>query len=107
MIIQAFRVISCSPSSDCAGKKIGRVTFTFVPPSRPFAAAARKDAIKIPNRCSSIWRAIFFSKFSNAGSMKSGELEVTEMLPDADHLLWKERDGRRTFELRTLIVPRA
>jgi len=39
--------------------------------------------------------------------MKSGELEVTEMLPDADHLLWKERDGRRTFELRTLIVPRA
>jgi len=39
--------------------------------------------------------------------MKSGELEVTEMLPDADHLLWKERDGWRTFELRTLIVPRA
>jgi len=39
--------------------------------------------------------------------MKSGELEVTEMLPDGDHLLWKERDGRRTFELRTLIVPRA
>ena len=39
--------------------------------------------------------------------MKSGELEVTEMLPDADHLLWKERDGRRTFELRTLIVPRS
>jgi hypothetical protein len=39
--------------------------------------------------------------------MKSGELEVTEMLPNGDHLLWKERDGRRTFELRTLIVPRA
>ncbi|MEP6686402.1 MAG: lantibiotic dehydratase [Verrucomicrobiota bacterium] len=38
---------------------------------------------------------------------KSGELEVTEMLPDPDHLLWKEADGRRTFELRTLIVPRA
>jgi len=38
---------------------------------------------------------------------KAGELEVTEMLPDADHLLCKERDGRRTFELRTLIVPRA
>jgi len=36
---------------------------------------------------------------------KAGELEVTEMLPDADHLLCKERDGRRTFELRTLIVP--
>jgi hypothetical protein len=36
---------------------------------------------------------------------KSGELEVTEMLPDPDHLLWRERDGRRTFELRTLIVP--
>jgi hypothetical protein len=28
------------------------------------------------------------------------------MLPDPDHLLWKEPDGRRTFELRTLIVPR-
>jgi hypothetical protein len=38
---------------------------------------------------------------------KSGELEVTEMLPDPGHLLWKEPDGRRTFELRTLIVPHA
>jgi hypothetical protein len=37
---------------------------------------------------------------------KSGELEATEMLPDPDHLLWREPDGRRTFELRTLIVPR-
>ncbi|MDQ2825337.1 MAG: lantibiotic dehydratase family protein [Verrucomicrobiota bacterium] len=37
---------------------------------------------------------------------KSGELEVTEMLPDPDHLLWRESDGRRTFELRTLIIPR-
>jgi hypothetical protein len=36
---------------------------------------------------------------------KSGELEVTEMLPDPDHLLWREADGRRTFELRTQIVP--
>jgi hypothetical protein len=36
---------------------------------------------------------------------KAGELEVTEMLPDPDHLLWQEKDGRRTFELRTLIVP--
>lgn len=36
---------------------------------------------------------------------KANELEVTEMLPDADHLCWQEADGRRTFELRTLIVP--
>ena len=36
---------------------------------------------------------------------KAGELEVTEMLPDPDHLLWREADGRRTFELRTQIVP--
>ena len=36
---------------------------------------------------------------------KSGELEVTEMLPAPDQLLWHEPDGRRTFELRTLIVP--
>jgi hypothetical protein len=36
---------------------------------------------------------------------KAGELEVTEMLPDPDHLLWHEEDGRRTFELRTQIVP--
>jgi hypothetical protein len=36
---------------------------------------------------------------------KAGELEVTEMLPDPDYLLWREADGRRTFELRTLIVP--
>ncbi len=37
---------------------------------------------------------------------KAGELEVTEMLPDPEHLCWQEADGRRTFELRTLIVPR-
>jgi hypothetical protein len=37
---------------------------------------------------------------------KSGEIEVTEMLPDPDHLCWQEADGRRTFELRTLIVPK-
>jgi len=36
---------------------------------------------------------------------KAGELEVTEMLPDPEHLLWQENDGRRTFELRTQIVP--
>jgi hypothetical protein len=38
---------------------------------------------------------------------KSGELEVTEMLPAPDQLLWREPDGRRTFELRTLIIPRS
>jgi hypothetical protein len=37
---------------------------------------------------------------------KSGEVEATEMLPDPDHLFWREADGRRTFEMRTLIVPR-
>ncbi len=36
---------------------------------------------------------------------KAGELEVIEMLPDPEHLLWREKDGRRTFELRTQIVP--
>jgi hypothetical protein len=45
--------------------------------------------------------------------VKAGELEISEMLPDPDHLLWQEpeslRDqgGRRSFELRTQIVPRA
>jgi hypothetical protein len=37
---------------------------------------------------------------------KAGELEVTEMLPTPDQLLWHDADGRRTFELRTLILPR-
>ena len=37
---------------------------------------------------------------------KAGELEVTEMLPRPDQLLWQQADGRHTFELRTLIVPR-
>jgi hypothetical protein len=37
---------------------------------------------------------------------KSGELEITEMLPAPDDLWWREADGRRTFELRTLMVPR-
>jgi hypothetical protein len=36
---------------------------------------------------------------------KAGELEITEMLPDPAHLLWREPDGAHTFELRTLIVP--
>ena len=37
--------------------------------------------------------------------VKAGEIEVTEMLPAPKDLFWKEADGRRTFELRTLIVP--
>jgi hypothetical protein len=37
---------------------------------------------------------------------KAGELEVTEMLPTPDQLLWQEADGRRIFELRTQILPR-
>jgi hypothetical protein len=37
---------------------------------------------------------------------KAGELEITEMLPTPDQLLWQEQDGRRTFELRTQIIPR-
>ena len=39
--------------------------------------------------------------------VKAGEIEVTEMLPDPEHLFWKESDGRHSFELRTLIVPRS
>src|SRR5207302_8078733 len=39
--------------------------------------------------------------------MKADEIEVTEMLPDAEDLFWKESDGRHSFELRTLIVPRS
>jgi hypothetical protein len=39
--------------------------------------------------------------------VKAGEIEVTEMLPDPEHLFWKESDGRRSFELRTLIIPRS
>ena len=38
---------------------------------------------------------------------KAGEVEITEMLPAPDDLCWSEADGRRTFELRTLIVPRS
>jgi hypothetical protein len=37
---------------------------------------------------------------------KSGQIEVTEMLPAPGDLWWREHDGRRTFELRTVIVPR-
>src|SRR5437879_12200137 len=35
--------------------------------------------------------------------VKAGEIEVTEMLPRPEQLLWKEADGRRHVELRTLI----
>ena len=37
--------------------------------------------------------------------VKAGELEVTEMLPAPSQLVWREADGRRTFELRTLVLP--
>ncbi len=37
--------------------------------------------------------------------VKAGELEVTEMLPTPGQLLWQEKDGRHTFEMRTMIVP--
>ena len=47
-----------------------------------------------------------FTEIFHRWLTKAGEMEVTEMLPDPNHLLWQERDGRRTFELRTLIVPR-
>ena len=46
-----------------------------------------------------------FAEIFHRWLIKAGELEVTEMLPDPDHLLWQEKDGRRTFELRTQIVP--
>jgi hypothetical protein len=36
---------------------------------------------------------------------KHGELDATEMLPAPDQLLWREEDGRHTFELRTLVLP--
>ena len=36
---------------------------------------------------------------------KAGELEITEMLPRPDQLLWCEADGHHTFELRTQIIP--
>ena len=36
---------------------------------------------------------------------KAGELEITEMLPTPDQFLWQEPDGRRSFELRTQIIP--
>jgi hypothetical protein len=39
--------------------------------------------------------------------IKAGEIEVMEMLPDPEHLFWKESNGRHSFELRTLIVPRS
>ncbi len=34
---------------------------------------------------------------------KYGELEVIEMLPDPEHMVWREPDGARAFELRTLV----
>jgi hypothetical protein len=39
--------------------------------------------------------------------IKAGEIEVTELLPDPEHLFWKESNGRHSFELSTLIVPRS
>src|SRR5437764_8950675 len=38
---------------------------------------------------------------------KTEELEITEMLPDPENLVWREANGHHTFEMRTLIVPRS
>lgn len=37
--------------------------------------------------------------------LKYGRLEVTEMRPSPEQLLWREADGRHTFEMRALLVP--
>jgi hypothetical protein len=52
------------------------------------------------------FESYLFMEIFHRWLVKAGELDVTEMLPDPDHLCWMEADGRRTFELRTLIVPR-
>jgi hypothetical protein len=36
---------------------------------------------------------------------KHRELEIVEMLPAPDQLFWREADGRRTFEMRTVLGP--
>ena len=36
---------------------------------------------------------------------KYGKVELAEMLPAPNQLVWQETDGRRCFELRTLLVP--
>jgi hypothetical protein len=36
---------------------------------------------------------------------KHGELEVTEMLPTPDQIPWPREEGRRTFEIRTSLLP--
>jgi hypothetical protein len=37
---------------------------------------------------------------------KYGELEASEMMPAPDELVWPSSDGKRCYELRTLLVPR-
>jgi hypothetical protein len=49
---------------------------------------------------SSLFLGIFYRWLT-----KAGELEVTGMLPNLEHVFWEESDGHHTFELRTLIVP--
>ncbi len=45
-----------------------------------------------------IFAAIFAKRLE-----KYAELEVVEMLPDPDHMAWREDDGARVFELRTMV----
>jgi hypothetical protein len=46
---------------------------------------------------------LFLEVFANWFA-KYKTLEVTEMLPTPEQLIWQEADGRRSFELRTLII---
>src|SRR5205807_7200552 len=61
------QLIWCARSKSCARREICRDLFTFAQPSRPCAAAVRKAAIKIPNQCLSISKAICSWKFFIAG----------------------------------------
>lgn len=52
------------------------------------------------------FESFVFSRIFHRWLLKHGELEVSEMLPRADQLVWREADGSRSFELRALVMPR-
>jgi hypothetical protein len=65
------------------------------------ASARRKDAKPI---CIDLESQVLLEIFARRLA-KYGAVELVEMLPAPEDLLWREADGRRCFELRALIVP--
>ena len=105
-ILPVSRAISSWPSNACGRPDNCRGMSIFAPPNRPCAAAGAEGRDKDTKPVYIDFESYLFLEIFHRWLTKAGELEITEMLPTPDQFLWREPDGRQTFELRTQIIPR-